>query len=217
MYSLEFVNAAGYRLDGRLCNETRNITVSHGEYATSDGSASIKQGLTHIIVLVKGPSDSTYVKQANQTNFASVLINCDINISNNLSTDIRRGTKLDIITAEISLLIKKVFKSIIIVPLSKRSQITFSVEILDCDGCLKSTIINCCTLALIDAGVAVKSLVFSSSVCYLDKIVLADPTQLETNYSTAELTIATESITNNPIYIDLASKVSEEGFKKVGY
>jgi exosome complex component RRP41 len=70
--------------------------------------------------------------------------------------------------AEIALIIKQTFETVVLTTLAPRSQIDIYINVLQSDGGIKSAAINAATLALIDAGVPMTDFVCSCAAGFID-------------------------------------------------
>jgi exosome complex component RRP41 len=80
---------------------------------------------------------------------------------------------------EMALATKRVFESVLLLKLYPRSQIDISIQVLQNDGGLLCAGINATTLALLDAGVAMKDIVVACNAGFLDKTSLLDLNRTE--------------------------------------
>lgn len=69
---------------------------------------------------------------------------------------------------ELEQIVKSTFESIICVTSFPRTQITITIQELNDEGYFLSTCINAITLALVDAGIPLKSLIVATSAIILD-------------------------------------------------
>ena len=70
------------------------------------------------------------------------------------------------------------------------SEIEVKVQVLQTDGGALTAAINACTLALIDAGVAMRDFVVGCGVVYVQRTPLLDPNYMECSSGGAELSLA---------------------------
>lgn len=106
------------------------------------------------------------------------------------STSERRATRgFDRKRAEYSLALKQTFQAAIMRHLYPRTQIDISVEILHADGGLLSASVNAITLALIDAGIAMRDYVVACSAGSIEQRLLTDLNGHEQNANAPDLTL----------------------------
>ena len=75
---VEILNDGGYRSDGRRQHELRDITIDLSVQGQADGSATLTQGLTKVVVSVFGPREP---KLRSQSLHNRANINVDVNIA----------------------------------------------------------------------------------------------------------------------------------------
>lgn len=160
----EFLSPEGLRVDGRRPEELRIIKCKLGVFSQADGSAYFQQGNTKIIASVFGPREVSVRRKALHDR---ALIKCDYSMA--FSTgEKRRNKKKDRRSAEISLVIRQTFESVIMTNQFPRSQIDIHIQVLQADGGTRCAAINAATLALINAGVPMKDMVCACAAGCID-------------------------------------------------
>ncbi|UKK00278.2 exosome complex exonuclease rrp41 [Theileria orientalis] len=213
MAKVEYFSLEGLRLDGRRKDEPRNTKLYCGsdcsvDFLDYDGVSELIQGLNKVQVLVKGPQeDPRSSKNSYGIAEERIDIRCEIVIATEKKV---KNSQNERIIKDLSLSVKSTYQEMIISHYYKGCSLNVFVNILEFDGSIKSTVINAVGVALVDAGVAIKDLVSSSTVINLDSIILTDPNQMELNASTAVLCVAVESSTDKIIYMDYKSKIHLE-------
>ncbi|KAG8990193.1 Exosome non-catalytic core component [Tulasnella sp. 427] len=176
MSRVELLSAHNYRSDGRRPKELRDFSLSLGTHGHADGSALVSHGLTNVLVTVHGPREAK--SRANTLFDRAVLsVNVDIPVFSGGQGG-KRGRN-DKRVLEFTSAIKQTFEPIIQTQLYPRSQIDIFVQVLQQDGGLLQTSINACTLALIDAGIALSDYVCAITCALHDTVPLLDITTLE--------------------------------------
>jgi len=111
---------------------------------------------------------------------------------------------------ELENILKQTFESVILLNLYQRSEISIVVNIFEADGSLPCSIINATTLALMEAGIAMKDMVIACSVGIYKQNIYVDVNQLESTMGSAYIPIAIESSTEEVIYLQLDNRLSVE-------
>ncbi len=135
-----------------------------------DGSCKLKQGLAEVMCLVEGPIQ----KQGNNDDL--LKINYATFTNNSIE---KRTIKHDKEMLEFLESIRKSFEGIICSSNYMKSQIKVTACILHSDGGTKSALINCMTLALIDAGISMKEFLLSCTLGELNGELIIDPDEEE--------------------------------------
>eukprot|EP00771_Trimastix_marina_P000744 gnl/Trimastix_PCT/1774.p1 GENE.gnl/Trimastix_PCT/1774~~gnl/Trimastix_PCT/1774.p1 ORF type:complete len:250 (-),score=35.14 gnl/Trimastix_PCT/1774:205-954(-) len=179
----------GLRPDGRRPEELRTISCELGVYPQADGSAIFTQGQTKVLATVSGPKEAIWRSQSLHDR---AFITCDFCMSPFSATERRRrGLKsADRRSTEIGLLIHQTMDSVVMTELYPRSQIDISVTVLQADGGTRCAAVNAATLALIDAGVAMKDFVVGCAAGYLQDTPLLDLNYLEDSSGGPDLPVA---------------------------
>lgn len=111
---------------------------------------------------------------------------------------------------ELESILKQTFESVILLNLYQRSEISICVNVFEADGSLPCAIINATTLALMDAGIAMKDMVIACSIGIYKQNIYIDVNQLELNMGSAYIPLAIESSTEEIIYMQLDNRLSIE-------
>lgn len=111
---------------------------------------------------------------------------------------------------ELENILKRTFETVILLNLYQRSEIRIAVNVFESDGSLPCAIINATTLALMDAGVAMRDMVVSCSVGIHKQNLYRDVNQLESTISSAYIPLAVESTTEEVLYLQLDNRLSVE-------
>lgn len=186
---MDLVTDQGFRLDGRKAHELRRINYRLGVYSQADGSAYLEQGFTKVLAAVYGPHEIT--RNKNQSPADKVFINCQYSAATFSGSERKLKPRGDRKSYELTQLLRKTFEAVVMTEAYPRSQLDIYCEVLQSDGGNLSACINAATLALIDAGVPVKSYVASCScVCYNDVTVVDANQSEESTANTAQLVVA---------------------------
>lgn len=140
------------RLDGRRWNDLRKFSASISTQPSADGSSLVSQGNTTVVCTITGPREA---RSSTDRNNAS--IDCEINIAPFAQPDRRTRSRTDKRVQELQTTIASAFQSHVFTHLYPRSNILISLTVLALDGGLLSACLNAASLALVDAGVPMPS------------------------------------------------------------
>eukprot|EP01098_Paradermamoeba_levis_P004918 TRINITY_DN2094_c0_g2_i1.p1 TRINITY_DN2094_c0_g2~~TRINITY_DN2094_c0_g2_i1.p1 ORF type:complete len:251 (+),score=78.13 TRINITY_DN2094_c0_g2_i1:38-754(+) len=132
------------RKDGRQTNQIRPLTVERGILKRADGSCRLSQGGTTILCAVFGPLES---KSRNE-----LLDRAHIEVIFKPSNAVPGMEE-----KEIEYHVRNSVENIIISSLHPRTSITIVLQVLADEGSLLAVSINAANIALVDAGVSVRS------------------------------------------------------------
>ncbi|KAK4943337.1 Exosome non-catalytic core component [Elasticomyces elasticus] len=146
------------RQDGRRWNELRRITASISTQPSSDGSSLLTMGNTMVLCTVTGPREGRGQRDNN-----NAIIETEINIAPFAQMDRRRRNRNDKRTQELQTTISNAFQSHLFTHLYPRSTISITLHVLSLDGALLVACLNAASLALVDAGVPMPSILAAIS------------------------------------------------------
>lgn len=167
------------RRDGRSHNEMRPVTILHSPLSQADGSARIKLGITDVLVAVYGPIDAPIHKQnadsvhvlvayrqreSNMTNFGGGNTNADAATASEATTTRN---------------LRHLVNDILLSSLFPRKSLMIAVHVLSDRGSVLATAYNATMLALLDAGVPMRSLPVATSVSLSNASLSVDPLRVE--------------------------------------
>lgn len=127
----------------------------------------------------------------------------------------KRRPRGDKKSQEMTLHIQQTFEATILTQLYPRSQIDIFVEVLQSDGGTLSVCVNAATLALIDAGIALKDYVCSCSVGFVEGVPLVDISHLEESMRGPELTVAVLPKSQQIVLLEMTSRVHVDNLEKM--
>ncbi|KAG9412666.1 Exosome complex component RRP41 [Aphanomyces cochlioides] len=224
----EFVSVAGLRVDGRRAGEVRRIRAKFGLFQRVDGSAYVEQGQTKVMAVVYGPKEHTGRKQTEEVAQTKARVTCEVTQAPFATSERKVTHKADRKKLESSLAILQIFESTIATQLYPRSQIDIFVQVLHADGGTSPTLIfvmsyrfgigelaasiNAVTLALIDAGIAMKDFVVACSAGYIQQTLLCDLNYTEQSARCPDLTVAMTARNNKLSLVQMESKLPLELF-----
>lgn len=161
----EILSPEGLRTDGRRWNETRRFRARMGLQTlatSSDGSAFVSMGQTNVICTVSGPKEPSQNMRGQVQNDRAFL-NVVYTLSAFSGQERKKTGRLDKRIQEIEMSIENTFREIVLLKLHPRSQIDITITVLQQDGGVVAAAINAVTLALIDAGIPMYTLVSAIS------------------------------------------------------
>lgn len=165
MQHADILALAGLRVDGRKVDEIRRIQFKMGSGGSSaDGSCYCEHGLNKVLVLVYGPQEAGRRGGGETQINEQGSISCQVLHAPFSGTERKKRKPSDRKAVEIETLVKQTFTSVVMLDLYQSSEIHFVVNILESDGSTECTIVNACTMALLDAGIAMSDMVIACSV-----------------------------------------------------
>jgi len=165
------------RKDGRSANQIRQFAAEQGLLNRADGSARFTQGNSSVLVSVYGPME---VKQRKE-----LIDKASIDVCYRPRSGLAGSEE-----TEKELYIRSALEESILSTLHPRTAVNIVVQVLSEDGSMLSTAINAVCLALLDAGVAMKSQVASVSSCLVNGTLVIDPSELEEKDATSTFVFA---------------------------
>ncbi|KAL9621398.1 MAG: hypothetical protein Q9160_004158 [Pyrenula sp. 1 TL-2023] len=160
------------RTDGRRWNELRRVTASISTQPSTDGSSLLSMGNTTIVCTVQGPREGR-----GQGNNSAATLETIITIHPFAQTDRKRRGKNDKRVQRVILIGYQELQTTLTSSLSPhlqthlypRSTITLTHHVLSLDGSLLAALLNASTLALIDAGIPMPSLLCACTAGLIPK------------------------------------------------
>ena len=161
MQHADILALAGLRIDGRRPEEHRRLNFRVGDEGhLADGSCYCEHGLNKVLVLVHGPQEVSRRDLAEET----AIISCQIVNAPFSGSERKKRKPTDRRSNELEMMVKQTLESIIMLDLYPQSEIQLIVHILESDGSVESTVMNACTMALMDAGIAMLDMIVSCTV-----------------------------------------------------
>lgn len=114
---------------------------------------------------------------------------------------------------EVETLLSKTFQEAVMGDLYARSEVTICIQILQSDGGNTMAAINAGTLALIDAGIAMKDYVVACTAANLDGTAVLDANQPEANAQGAELMVAMLAKSKQVVSTQMSSRIHVDHFE----
>jgi exosome complex component RRP41 len=185
----EFLSPEGLRADGRRQGEIRRLACSLDTTDSSaDGSAFIAQGNTHVTAYVHGPQDPSGAARKLAVQERASLV-CESSMTPFAMGEWNPRSRGDRMLAELGVMVESVFEPLVLTHLYPGSQIVIQLRISQVDGGLRCACINAVSLALIDAGIAMRDYACACSVGHVQGTLLLDLSAVEDGAG-AELSVA---------------------------
>lgn len=176
----------GKRLDGRDFEELRPIKIEAGILKRADGSCYLEMGRNKVVAAVYGPRE---IHPRHLQDPSKAIIRYRYNMAP-FSVEERKRPGPDRRSIEISKVSREALEPIIMKELFPRSGIDIFVEVLQADAGTRTACLNAASVALVDAGIAMKGIVTAVAVAKVDGHLVLDPMKEEDNYGEADLPFA---------------------------
>jgi len=202
-----------FRLDGRRAHQIRNITCHLGVSPAADGSALIEHGNTRVLAVVHGPHEPTTRRGQTTSGDERCFVNCEFGMATFSTTQRKMRPRGDRKSIELSRHLKKTFDSVIDTSLYPRSQIDIYCEVLQADGGSLASCINAASLALVDAGIALRGLVAACACGSTNNIACVDLSNNEESATSSDvprLTVATVGGGDEVVLCELDRRVHSD-------
>jgi exosome complex component RRP41 len=201
----------GKRHDGRGFKELRPLRIEAGILKNAEGSAYLEQGQNKVLAAVYGPKEAT---PRHLSNPDRAIVKCKYSMApfSGIEGHSRSGPNRRAI--EISKVIREVFENVIMLEEFPGSEIDIFIEILQSDGGTRSAGITAAAVALANAGIPTKDIVYSVSVGRIDDEIVLDLDMIEDNYSDADMPIAISPRNGNVLLMQMDGGLSKEQFKE---
>ncbi|KAI9010145.1 ribosomal protein S5 domain 2-type protein [Hyaloraphidium curvatum] len=177
----------GARRDGRGPEEFRPLFLKTGVIDNAAGSAYAESGNLKIICAVYGPRQ-LIKSDANQSSGSLV---CDFKFAP-FSCGKRRGYKKDIQEKEFSLILEQALLPALFPEQFPKCEVDVFVTVLESDGthAALSTAVTCASLALTDAGFAMRDVVVACSAGIVGDTTFLDCTDAEEGLAVGTMLLA---------------------------
>lgn len=185
-----------------------------GVFTQADGSAYVEQGNTKILAAVYGPHE-VRGSMRSKLQHDKVLINCQYSMATFSTSERKRRPRGDRKSQEMTMHLKQTFEAAVMTHLYPKSQIDIYVEVLQSDGGNYCASVNAATLALIDAGVALKDYVCACSASYLRDTSLVDINYLEESSGGPEIIVTTLPKSDQIVFLEMNGRIHEDNLSKV--
>ncbi|KAG8466400.1 hypothetical protein KFE25_002156 [Diacronema lutheri] len=184
----EFLSPEGLRADGRRQAEIRRfICKLETTDGRADGAAFVAQGNTHVAAAVHGPQDPS--GSTRKMAHDRAIIVCELAMAPFAMGEWNPRGPSDRMLTEIAAMVEAVFEPLVLTHLYPGSQIVIQLRVAQVDGGLRCACVNAATLALIDAGVAMRDYACACTVGHVQGTLLLDVSAVEDGAG-AELSVA---------------------------
>lgn len=182
----KLIDENGLRVDGRRPREMRPIKMEVGVLDRADGSALVEWGGNRILAAVFGPRE---VHPKHMALPDKALVRVRYNMAP-FSTPERRKPGPDRRSIELSKVIRNALEQAIFVEKYPGAAIDIFVEVLRSDAGTRVAGITAASLALAEAGIAMRGLVAACSIGKIGDIIVVDPGHDEDMWGDADMPIA---------------------------
>lgn len=182
----EHLNPEGLRADGRRQEEIRRL-VCEIETAdgSADGTASVGMGNTRVRASVHGPAEAA----RGRTHHDRAALSVEVTMAAFAAGEWTVRGRGDRMLTELGSMVEQTFDALILSHLYPGSHIAIRLRIAQVDGGVRAACINATTLALVDAGIALRDYACACSVGHVGGTLLVDVSAAEDGAG-AELTVA---------------------------
>ena len=199
----------GKRLDGRDFNELRPLKIEAVILANANGSAYLEWGNNKVLAAVYGPKEAT-PRHLADTNKAIIKCRYSMAPFSSMGDHGRSGPNRRAI--EISKVTKEVFENVVMLEEFPGSEIEIFIEILQSDGGTRAAGITAAAVALANAGIHVKDMVYAVSAGRIDEHVVIDVNMIEDNYSDADMPVSISPKDNSVLLLQMDGGFTKEQF-----
>nr|CAC39258.1 Rrp41p homologue [Trypanosoma brucei] len=204
----EYINPAGLRLDGRRQNEPRRLALEFGKISGCDGCCTVVSGLSHVCATVYGPRE---VSNRLDGKYNEVTITCDVVVAAFAGERRREQQRYSRLSEDISASVLDVARSVVLLSQYPNSQIHICIEVLKQDGSDKAACINAACLALIDASIAMRDVVYTQTVGLIEGFDVVDLTTEEIHSQCPSICITVQGHDpTNIVWMESNSRLAPE-------
>ena len=201
----------GKRIDGRDFNQLRPIKITAGILKNADGSALLKWGNNIVLAAVFGPQKAISKHFADPT---KAIIKCRYSMAPFSSKGEHSSSGPNRRAIEISKVTKEVFENIIFVNDFPGSEINIFIEILQSDGGTRAAGITAAAVALANAGIHMKDIVYAVSVGKVGDELLLDLNMIEDNYSDCDMPMAISPRNGELLLLQMDGDIKQDEIKR---
>lgn len=199
----------GKRRDGRSFRDLRPIKIEASVLKNAEGSAYIEWGRNKILAAVYGPREATPKHMANPN---KAIIKCRYQMAPFSSLEGHSRTGPNRRATEISKVIKEVFENVVMVNEFPGSEIDVFIEVLQGDGGTRAAGLTAASVAMANAGIRMKDLVYAVSAGRIGDHVAIDFDMIEDNYSDADMPVAVAPRNNDVLLLQMDGGFTKEQF-----
>ncbi|MCL4390927.1 MAG: exosome complex exonuclease Rrp41 [Candidatus Micrarchaeaceae archaeon] len=201
----------GKRLDGRDFDELRPLSIEAGILKNADGSAYLKWGNNRVLAAVYGPKEATPKHFADPT---KAIVKCRYAMAPFSSLEDHGRTGPNRRATEISKVAKEAFENVILLNEYPGGEIDIFMEILQSDGGTRAAGITAASVALANAGIHMKDLIYAVSAGRIGDHIVLDVNMLEDNYSDADMPMAVAPRNNDILLLQMDGGLTKQQYKE---
>lgn len=201
----------GKRLDGRKPLELREIEMKVGIIPNANGSSMVRFGKTIAVAAVYGPR-MLFPKHLQESERG--VIQCRYNMAP-FSVDERVKPGSSRREIEISKVIRLALEPALFLENYPKTSIDVYIEIIQADGSTRVTSINAASLALADAGIAMKDLIVALSGGKINNELILDLNGIEDNNSEADIPLAFLPNKKEITLLQMDGELTHDEIKKI--
>ena len=201
----------GKRLDGRDFGDLRPLKIEANVLKNAQGSAYLEWGNNRVLAAVYGPKEAMPRHTADST---KAVVKCRYSMApfSGLGEHGRTGPNRR--ATEISKVTKEVFENVIFLNEFPGSEIDIFIEILQSDGGTRAAGITAAAVALANAGIKMRDLVYAVSAGRIGEHVVLDVDMIEDNYSDADMPMAISPKNNDVLLLQMDGGLDKDQLKK---
>ncbi|KAJ2349206.1 exosome non-catalytic core subunit rrp46 [Coemansia erecta] len=179
------------RPDKREANQIRALHCVLGQLNRVDGSAQFSAGDSSVLCGIYGPVDVKVYDEKLDRAHIEVKFRPDIGVPTTKDKWVESA-------------IRSTFEREILGQLLPRTLVQINVQVRQADGSVDAAAINATTLALVDAGIPLRSMIAAATCAVLaDNVIVVDPTQEEVDVAQSVHTFAfANQQPGGPAYVD---------------
>ncbi len=201
----------GKRLDGRAFNELRPIRIESSVLKNADGSAYLEWGNNKVLAAVYGPKEAMpkHVQDPSKA-----IIKCKYQMApfSSMGEHGRSGPNRR--ATEISKVTREAFESVVMLNDFPGSEIDIFIEILQSDGGTRAAGITAAAVALANAGIHMKDLLYAVSFGKTDGELILDLNMIEDNYSECDMPMAISPRNGEILLLQMDGNLTKEEMKR---
>ncbi|MCD6410100.1 MAG: exosome complex exonuclease Rrp41 [Candidatus Verstraetearchaeota archaeon] len=206
----KLISDDGRRADGRRLDQLREIKMEVSTLKNADGSACVAYGKTRVMVAVYGPRE-LHPKHLALPDRA--ILRCRYHMAP-FSVEVRKSPAPSRREIELSKVIREALEPAVFTELYPRTSIDVFIEVLQADGSTRCASITAASLALADAGVAMRDLVAAVAVGKVEGKLVLDVMDVEDKYGEADLPVAMMPSKKAVTLIQMDGQLTFEEFKE---
>ncbi len=200
----------GKRLDGREFGDLRPLRIEAGVLKNADGSAYLEWGENKVLAAVYGPKEAMPKHVSDPT---KAIVKCRYMMAPFSSLEDHGRTGPNRRATEISKVAKEVFENVIVLGDYPGGEIDVYMEILQSNGGTRAAGITAASVALANAGIRMKDLVYAVSAGRIGEHIVIDLNMIEDNYSDADMPVVIAPRNNDVLLLQMDGGFTEAQYK----